>query len=133
MEDNSIQITLCFEDVTYDNLVEQIAPNIFRMLENDILDERLTYGTEFETQTNEEGVHRIVNILKESDYVVYRLWLSSQIPIEAYRLIGDEIMKHGGYWQVDMGSIASANLPRDCEFDLDAALKMVYEAYGKDR
>lgn len=33
-------------------------------------------------------------------------------------------MKQGGFWQVDFGSIATINLPKDCKLDLDEIFKV---------
>jgi len=32
-------------------------------------------------------------------------------------------VKHGGFWQVDFGGIATINLPKECEFDIDKIFK----------
>jgi hypothetical protein len=38
--------------------------------------------------------------------------------------LGDEIIKHGGFWQVDFGGIATVNLPKDCKLDLERIFKI---------
>jgi hypothetical protein len=37
--------------------------------------------------------------------------------------LGDEIIKQGGFWQVDFGGIATVNLPKNCNLDLDDIFK----------
>ena len=88
-------------------------------MENDIINLKITFGTEFETKINKEGKHEIVKILKESTYTTRRFFLSSQFTESEYRLLGDEIMKTGGFWQVDFGSMAIINLPKDRNIDID--------------
>jgi hypothetical protein len=83
----------------------------------------LTLGTEFETRLNKDGKHEIIRIIKESEFITRRFSLTSQFKESEYRLLGDEIMKIGGFWQVDFGSIATINLPKDCKFDLDKIFK----------
>lgn len=92
-------------------IVEQIAQNVFKMICNDLLIEELTFATEFETKVNNEGLHEIVKIVKKSPFITKRYMLTSKYNESDYRVIGDEIEKHGGNWQVDFGSIASVNIP----------------------
>lgn len=105
-------------------LVEQIGDNKFKMIDNDIFNCRLTLGTEFETRLNNHGKHEITKIIKESDYITRRFLLTSQFNESEYRLLGDEIIKHGGYWQVDFGGIATINLPSDCELNIDEIFRL---------
>jgi hypothetical protein len=94
------------------------------MNENDILNCKLTLGTEFETRINKEGKYEVMRILKESPYTTRRFFLSSQFTETEYRLLGDEIIKRGGYWQVDFNSIVIINLPKASDFDIDAIFKI---------
>lgn len=103
--------------------VEQISDNVYRTTENEIFNCRLTLGTEFETRLNKDGKHEIIKITKESDFVTRRFFLTSQFKESEYRLLGDEIMKQGGFWQVDFGGIATINLPKDCELNIDEIFK----------
>jgi hypothetical protein len=113
------------ENVTTTIHVEQLSENIFRTIENELFfNSKLTLGTEFETQLNKDGMHEIVRIVKESEFTTRRFSLTSQFKESEYKLLGDEIMKAGGYWQVDFGSIATVNLPKDSKFDLDEILKV---------
>lgn len=104
------------------NFVEQISENEFRMLDNDFINCRLTTGTEFETRINNEGKHEIIRIVKDSDYITRRFFLSSQYKESDYRMLGDELVKRGGFWQVDFGGIAIINIPKDFEFDIDQVI-----------
>ena len=111
------------EKMTTSIYVEQLSDNLFRTVENEIFNCRLTLGTEFETRLNKEGVHEIVRITKDSEYVTKRFFLTSQFTESEYRLLGDEIIRQGGYWQTDFGNIATVNLPKDCKLDLDNIFK----------
>ena len=51
-------------------------------------------------------------------YVVRSFFLTSQFS-SSYELLGDEVVKHGGFWQVDFGSIAMITLPKTSKLDLD--------------
>ncbi len=99
--------------------VEQLSDNVFRTIENELFNCRLTLGTEFETRQHKDGKHEIVRITKESEFITRRFSLTSQFKESEYRLLGDEIIKQGGFWQVDFGSIATINLPKNCKLDLD--------------
>jgi len=103
--------------------VEQLSVNKFRMTDNDIFNCRLTKGTEFETRINSEGLYEIVKILKDSDFITRRFFLSAEYKESDYRVLGDELMKRGGFWQVDFGGIATVNIPKDFEFNIDQIMK----------
>ena len=99
--------------------VEQLSDNLFRTVENEIFNCRLTLGTEFETKINNDGLHEIVRITKESEYESRRFFLTSQFTESEYRLLGDEIIKQGGFWQTDFGNIATINLPKNSKINID--------------
>ena len=111
------------EKLTTTIQVEQLSDNIFRTTENKLFSCSLTFGTEFETRLNKDGKHEIVRIIKESEFITRRFSLTSQFKESEYRLLGAEIMKQGGFWQVDFGSIATINLSKDCKLDLDKIFK----------
>lgn len=110
------------EKTTTTLYVEQLSENRFRMTDNDIFNCRLTLGTEFETRLNADGKHEIVRITKASEFLTRRFLLSSKHTESAYRLLGDEITRQGGFWQVDFGGLATVNLPKASAFDLDQAM-----------
>jgi hypothetical protein len=103
--------------------VDRVADNIFRAVENEVFNCRLTLGTEFETCINKDGKHEVVRIVKESNFSTKRFFLTSQFSESDYRLLGDEVVRHGGFWQVDFGGIATVNLPRDSALDLEGIFK----------
>lgn len=111
------------EKMTTSMYVEQLSANLFRTVENEIFNCRLTFGTEFETRLNKEGLHEIVKITNDSEFVTRRFFLTSQFTESEYRLLGNEIMKQGGFWQIDFGNIATINLPKNCELDIDEIFK----------
>lgn len=104
--------------------VEQLGKNLFRTTENEIFNCRLTLGAEFETRINKEGKHEIIRITKDSEFITRRFFLTGQFKESEYRVLGDEIIKHGGFWQIDFGGIATINLPKDCSLDLDEIFKI---------
>jgi len=112
------------EKLTTTIQVEQLSDNIFRTTENELFNSRLTLGTEFETRLNEDGKYEIIKITKDSDFVTRRFFLTPQFKESEYRLLGDEIMKQGGFWQVDFAGIATINLPKDCELNIDEIFKI---------
>jgi hypothetical protein len=103
--------------------VEQLAKNKFRMTENSIFNCRLSKGTEFETRINKEGNHELIRITKDSDYITRRFFLSPEYKESDYRVLGDELTRRGGFWQVDFGGIVTVNIPKDFEFDVDQVMK----------
>jgi hypothetical protein len=112
------------EKMTGTIYVEQLAANVFRTVDNAIFNCRLTLGAEFETRINKDGQHEIIKIIKESEFITRRFFLTSQFKESEYMLLGDEIVKQGGFWQVDFGSMATINLPKDCELNIDEIFKI---------
>ena len=130
MQDNPIQIEIYDKREKMSTIiyVDKISDNIFRAVENELFNCRLTIGTEFETRINKDRKHEIIRIVKDSEYITKRFFLSSQFNQSEYRLLGDEIIKQGGHWQVDFGGIATVNLPKECKLDLDEIFK-TFEFY----
>lgn len=95
--------------------VEQLAENTFRMTENRILNCLLTRGTEFETKINQDGYNEIIRITKKSDFITRRFYLDYEYDI--YLAFGEELVKNGGFWQVDFGSIVTINIQQDFELE----------------
>ena len=93
------------------------------MIDNDLFNYKLTLGTEFETKINVENKHEVVKITKKSAYITRRFWLTPNYKESDYRLLGEELTKRGGFWQVDLGNIATVNIPKDFEFDIDQVCK----------
>ena len=98
--------------------VYQIGLNTYSLIDNDIFNYKLTRGTEIKTRINIEGNHEILDIVKLSSLITKRYILNSQFKESEYRVIGDELIKHGGYWQIDFGKIATINLPSDCKINI---------------
>ncbi len=78
METIEVKIEICDKrkKATSTIYVEQLADNKFKMIDNDIFNCKLTLGTEFETRINREGKHEIIKIIKTSDFVTRRFFLS---------------------------------------------------------
>ena len=112
------------EKVTTTFLVEKISENRFKLLENDFFNSRYNLGTEIETRVNSDGKYEFVRILKESEFITRRYMLNSQFKESEYLLLGDEIVKQGGHWEVGFGSVAVINLPKDSALDIDKIFKI---------
>ena len=111
------------EKATTTLYVEKLTGNIFRMIDNDFWNCNLTLGTEFETRINKDGKHEIIKITKKSDFITRRFFLNANYRSADYRVLGDELAKRGGFWQVDFGGIATVNIPKDFEYDVDQVMK----------
>ena len=111
------------EESTYTMYVESLAENKFRMIDNDIWNCRLTLGTEFETRINKEGKQEIIKITKNSDFITRRFFLSPKYKESEYKMLGNELGKRGGFWQVDFGGIATVNIPKNFEYNVDQVMK----------
>ncbi len=40
-------------------------------------------------------------------------------------MLGNELMKIGGFWQIDFGGIATVNIPKNVQFDIEQLAKML--------
>lgn len=103
--------------------VEKLTESKFRMTQNDICNRRLTKGTIFETRLNQDGQHEIVRIVEKSEYITRKFFLPVAFNVNDYRMLGDELINRGGFWQVDFGSFLTINIPKDFEFDIDTVIK----------
>lgn len=111
------------EKATTTIYVEGLTENKFRMLDNNIFNCQLTLGAEFETRINNNGKHEVVRITKESEFITRKFFLSAAHKEEDYIMLGDELTKKGGFWQVDMRSVATVNIPKGFEYDIDQVIK----------
>ncbi|WP_136467977.1 hypothetical protein [Flagellimonas onchidii] len=119
MEEVKIEVYHKKEKVTTTLYVEQLSENKFRMMDNDFCNPRLTLGTEFETKINLEHKHEVIKILKESEFITRRFRLTPNYKESDYLMLANELVKRGGFWQVDLGSFATVNIPKDFEFNVD--------------
>jgi hypothetical protein len=126
MNDDFLQIEIYDkrEGVIEAVVVEKLSASKFRVAENAVLLCRLTVGTEFETRINKNSKYEVTRITKDSDFVTRRFMLDSRFSEADYRVLGDEIIRQGGFWQVDFGSIATVNLPRNSPLDLDEIFRV---------
>jgi hypothetical protein len=123
MKEVKIEVYDKKEKVTTTLYVEQLSKNQFRMIDNDLFNYQLTLGAEFETKINSENKHEVVKIIKKSEFITRRFGLTPNYKESDYRMLGEELTKRGGFWQVDLGSIATVNIPKDFEFDINQVIK----------
>ncbi|MFY7669759.1 hypothetical protein ACOSP6_01590 [Tenacibaculum sp. MEBiC06402] len=123
MKEIKIEVYHKEEKVTTFLYVERLSENKFRMIDNDFCNSKLTLGTEFETKINKEKKHEITKITKESEFITRRFQLTPNYKESDYRILGEELTKRGGFWQVDLGSIATVNIPKDFQLDIDKIVK----------
>ena len=106
------------EKTTESVTVKRLNETKFGVIENAVFNCRLTVGTEFESRINNDAKYEITRITKDSDLLTRRFILNGQFTEADYRVLGDEIIRQGGFWQVDFGSIATINLPKNSTIDL---------------
>ena len=126
MENETLQIEIYDkrEKTTESVMVEKLSDKKFRVAENAVLSCRLTFRTEFEARVNQDSKYEITKITKDSDFITRRFFLNAQFTEEDYRVLGDEIINQGGFWQVDFASIATVNLPKNSTLDLDEIFRV---------
>jgi len=110
------------EGITVPLEVEQLDEQTFRLLDNHIYERHLTRGTEIRVQPMVDGTYELVSVSKSSEFVSRRFRLSSKYTESDYRVLGDELEKCGGYWQVDFNCFLTVNIPRDLPYDVDKVM-----------
>jgi hypothetical protein len=104
-------------------VVEKLSENKFKMTDNNILNFQLTKGTEFETIINKEGKHEVTKIIKNSNFITKRFLLPPEYKVSDYQMLGEELVKFGGFWQVDFCGIVTVNIPADFKYDIEIVMK----------
>jgi hypothetical protein len=125
MDNKEVQIELYDKRMKSTNslLVIRIDDNKFRMNEDDVFNCRLTFGTEFETRINEEGKHEIVKITKESGLLTRKFIISLDSNKSNLKQFCRNLIKCGGYWQIDFGGILTINISPDFKFNIDDMIR----------
>ena len=113
------------QDIASSIYVTKLSDNVFRMIENDILNCRLTLETEFETRINKNGKHEIIRIVKDSPFNTRRFMLTQEFVDTGFKALGDKIIENGGFWEIVFGGIAIINLPIDTDINFDDLFKFV--------
>ncbi|QMU30154.1 DUF4265 domain-containing protein [Adhaeribacter radiodurans] len=105
----------------------QLSDIEFELRSNHLWEESLTYGTIIQVVEKQEPDNSYVlkAIRKESDFYTSRFLLNSNTDQSKLRMIGDEIMELGGYWEVVFGGYAIVNIPKDSNFKLDERIKSI--------
>ena len=111
------------EKATYSMVVEKLGKNKFRMIDNDILNFKLTLGAEFETKLNTNGLHQILRITKPSIYITKRFMISKEFKQQKLKIVGEELVKRGGHWQTDMGGVVTINILQGMEEEIKEICK----------
>lgn len=126
LEDGLTQIEIYDkrEKIAEHVVVERLSETKFRVAENAVMHCRLTVGTEFETRINKDGEYETTRITKDSEFITRRFFLNEQFAESDYRVLGDEILRQGGFWQIDFGSVAIVNLPKDSTIDLEEIFRI---------
>ena len=103
------------ENLTSSCYATRLPNGYFRLLENDLINEDLTYGTEIETRIDASGKHELIRIVTHSPFDTNTLLLPPAYAGDNFRPIGKEIEKIGGTWEVVMGGLAIINTPKNVD------------------
>jgi hypothetical protein len=102
--------------------VQQLGEDHFRLLDNDVFNHQLTLGTEIKAKPVGDGTHELIAVTKASELITRWFVLSPKYTESDYRVLGDELVKHGGFWQVDFSSFLTINIPHDFPYDMDRVM-----------
>ena len=102
--------------------VIRLGDNYFELVYNDPFDFRYESGTRIRTKLNSEGFHEITEFVK-SDNVTHRFIASVEQNVKTLEIFVEELYKHGGKFQIDMGGLISVTVPNDFSYDIDDVIK----------
>lgn len=113
--------------------VIKVDTHNFKLVSNDPFVEKLSFGTiiEVEPEMHEREVYKFKRIVSESEYKSESLFLPSELNETELRIVGNLIVKEGGYWEVVFGGIGIVNLPLDSKLDVTKELNKLIEAKGR--
>ena len=126
MQNEEIEIRLENADMIYNVFGNWTNEVDFKLTCNDPFDFKNTYGTTLElTKTSEPDVYKVNKVIEPSNFTTRRFLLNNSLKESEYRIIGDEVMKIGGFWEVIFGGYAMVNIPKGSTFNLDEILELL--------
>lgn len=102
--------------------VERKSENIYLMIENDLFDFKLSYGTEFETRLHKDGTHEMVEITKDSGLHMRCFSLKPKYPFSLFEKLRAGFKKRGWLWEEKHFS-GFLNVPVEDKDKVDATIK----------
>lgn len=102
--------------------VKKLGNNYFELVYNDPFDFRYETGTRIRTKINSEGFHEITEFIKSGN-VTHVFVASIEQNLNTLEVFFEELYKHGGKFQVDMGGIISVTVPTDFPYDIDSVIE----------
>lgn len=102
--------------------VKRLGDNFFEIVYNDPFDQRYASGTRIRTKVNSEGFHEIIEFIKSGN-VTHRFIASVEQNLRTLEVFMEELHKHGGMFQVDMGGLISVTVPKDFPYNLDEVIE----------
>jgi len=131
MGDNEFEIKIKKDNLTEFVTAVKVSDSIYRLTSNSIYNNSLISGTVVATSFDENNDLNFEKRLQKSEFNIRRFQLSSKYNQSDYMMLGEEITKHGGHWEVVIGSLAFINLPKNSSFNLDEILR-IFEFEGNE-
>lgn len=99
----------------------------YKLANNDPFNESLSYGTIIEVETEkieEDGESKFVfkHIHKKSEFTSECIGLPMALKESELRVVGQMIIDEGGFWEVVLGGIGFANLPKKSKLNVTEEL-----------
>jgi hypothetical protein len=102
--------------------VLRLGDNYFELIYNDPFDHRYESGTRIRTKVNSEGFHEITEFIK-SNKITHRFIAPVEQNLRILEVFVEELFKHGGKFQIDMGGLISVTVPKNFPYDIDEIIK----------
>lgn len=117
-----IRLHLREEGLTSTVEVEPIGGGVFRLLDNSVFNCHLTRGTGIKAEPKADGAHEFIGVTGPSELITRRFFLSDRYRRSDYRMLGEELSGHAGFWQVDFGRFLTIDLPNNFPYDIDQVM-----------
>jgi len=104
------------ERTTTAMVVEKLGDNIFRLVDGRSY--RVGYGEVFKARVNKDGLYEIMTVFREDTFTKRAFIVEASYSPEALQLVADEVMREGGYLELQLDYLAVVRLPKGNTFDL---------------
>lgn len=126
MQNEELEIQLANANIIYSVCGNWVNELNFKLTCNDPFDFKNSYGTTLElAKTSQPNVYHVNKVTERSSFTTRRFLLNNSLKESEYLVIGDEIMKIGGFWEVIFGSYVIVNIPNGSAFNLDEILELL--------
>ena len=109
------------------------SENIFKLVYNDPFYEELRHGTIIEAVKGEDDIYEFIKVKTESEYTLQVIGIPMNLSEQELRIVGDMIVKEGGFWEVIFGGMGYVNLPKGSSLNVINELNNISKLKRENR